>query len=62
MELGLEQCFVSNKMIVFIIEYNYINPDTNSLNSIINNTIQEYNTTYGEGYTKMDWKNHIKFF
>ena len=49
-------------MVVVIFEYIYINPDRNSINSIISNTIQEYNRTYGEGYTKMDWKYNIKFF
>ena len=47
---------------VAAIEYNYINPDRNSVYGIVNNTILEYYRNYGGEYRKVEWKYNIKFY
>ena len=49
-------------MIVVAVEYNYINPDRDSLYCIIKNTILNQIRKYGETYRKVEWKYKIQFF
>ena len=47
---------------VIAVEYNYINPDRNSISGIVNNAKNEHVRTCGEIFTKIKWKYNIKFY